>query len=179
MCPEAQPPGQHLEEMRIVVAAAVAARVDTLVLSSENLSLADSQRMREYATILDGHEVVLIYGLMPFHSRARSWWQELIKNGHTKPWREISAILLKTKFLRLNNLVGEVVPYWPAARIRWGLFRRFSSEGWPKILPPWVLRLPPETANLIEEHSKGVQREIEVLGGQRNVTVYGQFDGKS
>lgn len=86
--------GQPLTEMRMVVAAAVAAGVETLVLSAEDFSWADPRRIRDYASILAGHEVVLIYGLMPLRSRVGSLWHEMIKNGSTEPWQEYSPALL-------------------------------------------------------------------------------------
>ena len=96
--------GQPLEEMRNVVAAAVAAGVETLVLSAEDFSYADSRRISDYATILAGHEVVLIYGQMPLRSRVGSLWKELVKHGATEPWREYSPTLLALPTLRSGVL---------------------------------------------------------------------------
>lgn len=64
-----------------VIAAARAAQVGTLVLSSENFANAFPMRLDRLKNLLEGYQIHLVVSLNEFERRAASIWQETVKQG--------------------------------------------------------------------------------------------------
>jgi len=70
--------------LKTVLAEAEETGVSTLVLSSEELSLASEKRLHMLHQLLGGHRLEVVVTFSPFKRRVVSQWQEFVKHGWVK-----------------------------------------------------------------------------------------------
>lgn len=94
--------GDGVNVIARTVETALQAGVKSLLLSSENFSLADSDELAAYRNAFAGTEIVLIATMNSLSNRVPSWWQELVKHRFAGKLEESAETIFKNPGFRAS-----------------------------------------------------------------------------
>lgn len=103
------------EPLLRVVESARAAAVERLLLSAEDFSKLEPDRLRLCADAFAGEEVLLVATLSAPMRRAASIWQELVKQGHSQPLDDSLDRILTATVYRPDLVSAQAAVLQPAA----------------------------------------------------------------